>query len=181
MAGIKEKTDTYVESDAKNAVSDSRPILAEGIGRRISEVAALLGSRISAYTIMGVSSAALQRYIKGENMPPFDVVARLCIHAGVRMEWLATGDDPMLASETSSDSGSQPTRPNMGTLQEAAEVLERALDKADATTDSTGRAELLVAIYELLEQGSAIDAAERVVVSMLRVASRAAGTPAKQG
>jgi len=38
---------------------------------------------------MGVSSAALQRYIKEENTPAFEVIARLCIAAGARMVQLA--------------------------------------------------------------------------------------------
>lgn len=87
----------------------------------------------------------------------------------------------MLASQTASDRGSQTARPDPGTLRAAAEVLERALADVDATTDAAGRAELLVAIYELLEQGSALDAAQRVVATMLRAASRATGAISKQG
>jgi hypothetical protein len=43
---------------------------------------------------MGVSTDSLQRYIREDNMPPFDAAARLCAAAGVSMEWLATGESP---------------------------------------------------------------------------------------
>lgn len=158
-----------------------RPILISGIGQRIGEAAAALGTRTSAYTVMGVSSAALQRYIKEENVPPFDAIARLCLAAGVRLDWMATGEGVMKVSKTAPDEGSQVPRLNVGTLRAAVEVLERVLTEVDATTDAAGRAELVVAIYELLEQGSALDAAQRVVAQMLRAASRATGATVNQG
>lgn len=176
-----QKSTTYAHSDAIVSNRTGRPIPTSGIGQRIGRAAEELGTRTSAYTVMGVSSAALQRYIKEENVPPFDAVARLCVAAGVSLDWLATGEGPMKVREAASEQGSQVTRPDPGTLRAAAEVLERALSDVDATTDAAGRAELLVAIYELLEQGSALDAAQRVVATMLRAASRATGAISKQG
>lgn len=55
-------------------------------------------------------------------MPAFDVMARLCLAAGVRMEWLATGAGPMLASDA------QAVRPgelDLGTLGQAVELVQR--------------------------------------------------------
>ena len=49
---------------------------------------------------------SLARYIRGENVPPFDVAARLCLAAGRSLEWLATGNTPKLL-ETAFQSGSQ--------------------------------------------------------------------------
>lgn len=175
------KSGSYGESDVEKSNQTGRPIPTSGIGQRIGEVAALLGTRTSAYQVMGVSSAALQRYIKEENVPPFDAVARLCVAAGVSLDWLATGEGPMKGSEAAPQLGSQVARLDFGTLRAAVEVLDRVLEDVDATTDAAGRAELVVAIYELLEQGSALDAAQRVVASMLRAASRATGAPVKQG
>lgn len=153
------------------------------IGTRISDVCGRLGRREDASDVMGVSLAALQRYIRGENMPPFEAVARLCKAANVSMEWVATGDGSMAENpwKGAPDHVSQSARLDRETLRQAADVLEKALEVANASTDSAGRAELLVAIYELLEQGAAREAAERVVATMLRAASRAAGVPSKQG
>ena len=180
MSDKREKSGTYGRIGTALGGSDGVPTRYEGIGTRISAVAELLGSRKNAAQIMGVSADSLQRYLREENTPPFDVAARLCLAAKVRMEWLATGEGDM-HREAAPEQGSQQARLNPGMLRAAVEVLDRVLEDVEATTDAAGRAELVVAIYELLEQGSALDAAQRVVASMLRAASRATGATVKQG
>lgn len=148
MARNSDKSSSYSKSDAAEAASDAGPILGSGIGRRISEAASALGTRKSAHAVMQVSSAALQRYIAEENMPPFDAVARLCLAAGVRLEWLATGEGDM-RSQAAPGGASQPLRRDDLTmaLQLASEALgEKELPPAK-------HAELVTLIYELLEEG----------------------------
>lgn len=97
------------------------------------------------------------------------------VQAGWNANWVLTGEGTERL-ETLQDKGSQPARPDLAILKSAVEVLERALDEAGATTtDAAGRAELLVAVYELLEEGAALDAAERIVASMLRAVSKTGG------
>lgn len=154
----------------KKPLSDV-PVRLSGIGTRISACADILGTRKSAASAMGVSVDALQRYIREDNMPAFDAVARLCAAAHVRMEWVATGEGPERLDALQGNE-SQVARPDLAMLASAVEVLDRALDQAGATTiNPAGHAELLVAVYELLEQGAAMDAAQRVVSSMLRALS----------
>lgn len=59
--------------------------------------------------------------------------------------------------------------------------MERALDQTHATADASGRAELLVAIYDMLQSGLVLEAAGRAVTGMLRAAARSTGVPRKQG
>jgi len=98
---------------------------------------------------MGVSSAALQRYIKEENTPSFEVIARLCIAAGARMEWLATGEGPMLAADAVPTDVSPELRQEAlkMSLQLAAEAL------GDRTLPPEKHAELVSLIYEGLTEG----------------------------
>lgn len=100
---------------------------------------------------MGISADSLQRYIRGENMPPFDVTARLCLAANVRMEWLATGIGEMHNNpwETAVDGASQPVRPEglMLALQLADEALKGKV------LPPVKYAELVIVLYELLEEG----------------------------
>jgi|GEM_PF-4732695 len=182
MVTIKDKSVVYDESDVPARNPTSRPIPAPGIGHRIGEVARLLGTRTSAYTVMGISSAALQRYIKEENEPPFGPLARLCVAAGARMDWLATGEGDMRvgASEAAPDKTAQSARPDADLIRGAAEVMERALDQAHATTDASGRAELLLAIYDMLQSGLALEAAGRAVAGMLRATARSTGVRQEQ-
>jgi len=98
MTETDEKTGRYIESELMGSKPRGVPFLREGIGTRIGKAASLLGTRSSAYEVMGVSSATLQRYIAEETAPTFEAIARLCLAAGVRMEWLATGEEPMLAA-----------------------------------------------------------------------------------
>lgn len=105
---------------------------------------------------MGVSSAALQRYIKEENEPPFAALARLCLTAGVRLEWLASGDGAMrLEAAQVRDTTPPPYEASQSVrldelrmaLQLAAEALgEKELPPAK-------HAELVSLIYELLIEG----------------------------
>lgn len=182
MTKISENPGTYGRIGTADSGTDAVPIPSPGIGTRIGAVAELIGTRKSAASAGGVSADALQRYIREENAAPFEVLARLCAAAGASLDWLSTGKGAMrLTDRAHQVPASQDRRPDPETLKAAVEVLERALETAGATTDAAGRAELLVAVYELLEHGSALDAAERIVASMLRVASGAGRTPAKQG
>ena len=110
----------------------------------------VIGTRAAAALAAGISAAALQRYIREENTPPFDVVARLCSAAGGRMEWIASGAGAKLAKdETPVSTVSQTLRREDLTmaLQLAAEALE------DKSLSPPKHAELVTLIYELLEEG----------------------------
>jgi hypothetical protein len=71
--------------------TDITVVLAAGMGARIGQAADAIGTREVAARAIGVSPAALQRYVREVNNPPFDALARLCLRSGYRMEWLATG------------------------------------------------------------------------------------------
>lgn len=150
MGKIRDKSASYGESDIAGSNRTLRPIPAPGIGHRIGQVASELGTRTSAYVVMDVSSAALQRYIKEENEPPFAALARLCGAAGVSLDWLATGDGDMRrSSETAAPGASQMVRQDvlMMSLQLATEAL------GDKELPPAKHAELVSLIYELLVQG----------------------------
>lgn len=164
--------------NAETELERANQVPAPDLERRISAVVRLFRSRTEAAQVAGISTDQLARYEKG-SAPSFPPLAKLARAKGVSLDWLATGDGDML--QAASGNVSQSARLDRGTLRLAADVLEKALDAANASTDSAGRAELLIAIYELLEQGAARDAAERVVATMLRAASKAAGVPSKQG
>lgn len=149
MGKVRNKSGVYDESDVIGPNRTLRPIPAPGIGHRIGEVAALLGTRTSAYQVMGVSSAALQRYIKGENEPPFSALARLCVAAGASLDWLTTGKGDMRVGNTAPPTGSQSVRQEM--LMLALQLANEALGEKELPPAK--HAELVSLIYELLEEG----------------------------
>ena len=65
------------------------------LGARIAAMIDRIGTRKSAAAVAGVSADQLARYAAGRNRPGFVPVARLAAAAGVRMEWLWSGENPM--------------------------------------------------------------------------------------
>ena len=150
MVKTRKGTATYERIGTENDTKSPVPILAPGIGTRISAVSSAIGSRKDAALVAQVSTDSLQRYIREENMPPFDVAARLCAAAGVRLDWLVTAQEPMRTSENATQSAvSHALRRDDLTmaLQLAAEALE------DKYLPPPKHAELVTLIYELLEEG----------------------------
>jgi len=81
------------ETEHKKTSASPVPILADGIGTRISEICEILGTRKNAASIAGVSTDSLQRYIREEVQPPFEAVAKLAIAADKPLDWVATGKE----------------------------------------------------------------------------------------
>ncbi len=98
---------------------------------------------------MGVSTDALQRYIREENMPPFDAAVRLCKASGVRLEWLASGEGEM----RSSDSAQAAASLNHDSLVTAIRLVGEALEGRTDELAPQKHADLLALAYELLEAG----------------------------
>lgn len=135
-------------SDDESQTRTGHPSSLAELGRRLSAVLDALGTRRKAADIAGRSTDQLAKYEKGLTEPPFTAIAGLCLEAGVRMEWLATGEGEMRV-EPAPGGASQPLRRDDLTmaLQLASEALgEKELPPAK-------HAELVTLIYELLEEG----------------------------
>ncbi len=98
---------------------------------------------------MGVSTDALARYIRGENMPAFEIAARLCLAAGVSLEWLATGKEPETPQNQGENVTSQILRREDVKL--AVQLAEEALD--GRRLGPADYAELVALIHDALVNG----------------------------
>jgi hypothetical protein len=143
------KTTTYGRIGTAKTVGTAVPIPDDGMGTRISALCDVIGTRKNAAVAMGVSADSLQRYIRQENMPPFDVLVRLCAAAGGRLDWLATGQGPMLYSETAPQGQSHDVR--LEGLTMAIQLAAEALDGKYLPPEKY--AELVTLIYQGLEEG----------------------------
>ncbi|MEI6987032.1 MAG: helix-turn-helix domain-containing protein [Rhodospirillaceae bacterium] len=72
-----------------------RSSCALNLGARIASLVGLFGTKKAASAVAGVRVEQLTRYEKDENVPAFDVLARLAAPHGVDLNWLATGQGPM--------------------------------------------------------------------------------------
>lgn len=82
---------SYDESERKEQAAKTVPILSDGIGTRISDVASMYESRKQAAEAAGVALSSLQRWIAEDGVPAFDSVARLAAGQSISLDWLATG------------------------------------------------------------------------------------------
>lgn len=96
-------------------------------------------------------------------MPAFDTAARLCLAAGVRMEWLATGVAPMLASETAVPAAEV----DEGALRTSLELVSDALH--GRTLAPSLHAELVGLVYALVVAPGELPSAS--ISSLIRAAS----------
>lgn len=86
------------ESEGENGIGTALPIIAPGIGKRIKAAADAVGSRKKAAQAAGVSDDMLYKYIRETSTPSFAAMVGLARAAGVRLEWLATGEGEMMRS-----------------------------------------------------------------------------------
>lgn len=135
--------------DAAGGTRTARPSSLEEVGRRLSAVMDRLGSRSKASSVAERSADQLWKYSRGSVEPPFLPLARLCLAAGARMEWLATGEGEMLADETAPQSQSHALRRDV--LKVAVQLAEEALD--GRTLVPADYAELVDLIYDALANG----------------------------
>lgn len=132
--------------------------LAAGIGARIGRAADAIGTREAAARAIGVSPAALQRYVREANNPPFDALARLCLLSGFRMEWLATGVGPEQGAAAVAPTRYAPTEAAAslrGRVAEsppgrhpAADLAHAALLRSGAAAPSPDRLALALALVD---------------------------------
>ncbi|MCA1972087.1 MAG: helix-turn-helix domain-containing protein [Caenispirillum sp.] len=138
------------------------PASALELGTRLSTVVEALGGRSAAAEAADVSPTQITRYTKGRNVPPFDVVARLCAAAGVSMEWVATGRGEMrpAAGHTAA-----PAEPNLDMLRDIVRQLAELMEEEGLRPRPSRFADLVVAVYQQHLADSASKAAAGAGVS----------------
>jgi hypothetical protein len=165
-----EKTGTYAGKETPGYELVGVSFVAPGMETRISAAADAIGTRTKAAAAMGVSSDSLQRYIRGENSPPFDAIVRLCSASRTRLEWMAWDTGPMEqptvgdAQELAAQSQSHPLRHEELTI--AIQLVEEALE--GKTLETAKRAELVALVYEGLVDGMP----EAIVLRWARAAAK---------
>lgn len=143
--------------------------LAPGLGERFGKVCDLIGLRHIAAKELGVSIATVQRYVAGA-VPPFDVCAKLCKKASVRMEWLAFASGPMHSPDAYVISGPEnrsqsvirePAAMDSGMHATAVRITEEVLGRYGLRDrlDFKQYSELTRLVYNDLVRGAAEDVA----------------------
>ncbi len=133
---------------------NSVPILASGIGTRISEAASKVGTRKSAAIAAGVSSDTLQRYISEGVKPSFEPLVGLARAAGVSLEWLATGEEPLRNPVHEPPADHQVSESEFDKILEKVEnavvIIESALKKRGASMSPEKKGKLAAMCVDYL-------------------------------
>lgn len=105
-------------------------------------------------TALTIAVSSYQHYERDERSPDADFLARL-VGEGWNANWLLTGEGPerleQLQAVTDVAGGSQPLKPE--TLRIALQLATEALEDRGMTMSPSKRAEFVVMLYELLEEG----------------------------
>ena len=127
---------------------------------------------------MGVSVDALARYIRGENVPPFDVAARLCMAAGRSMEWLATGVEPEKPAGKPRSHGLR-----MENVTLAVQLLREAEDASErkGKWSPAKQGEATTILVQLLENGMAEADVRGIASQMARLITEPSGGDSSAG
>jgi transcriptional regulator with XRE-family HTH domain len=166
MKKIVEKINSYIGSEPNEQHQSSVPILAPGIGTRITAAADLLGTRVSAAMTMGVSVDSLQRYLRAERVPPLDVAAALCAATGVSLDWLAFDQGPMkaLVSQTASGNHSQQAGVDEDVLEGAVKLLGKVMaSRGVSHLEPRIYTRYLLDLYEVLNSEDTQGASDKVL------------------
>lgn len=121
--------------------------MAPGIGSRIKFASDRIGARKSAAAAAGVSDDMLYRYIRERGAPSFAAMAGLAAAAGVRLEWLATGEgDP----EQDSGAATRLGRPDidLDALEDVMTQVLALLEKRRPDLSVKARARIVRLVYE---------------------------------
>ena len=141
--------------------------------RRISALVALFGTRTYAAEVAELSTDQLSRYEKG-GTPSFTPLAKLALAKGVRLEWLATGEEPMYESEPPSQVKSQAARLDPETIVSAVKLLSWAFELQDAVYDPAKDPDLLADTYLFLIEHDGIVTPDNLVDFSKRLAAKRA-------
>jgi len=142
------KPDRKPPAKAETAVS----ALPGELETRISKVVDLFDSKLAAANAAGLSADQFARQLKGLNKPFFENVRRLCLAAGVSLDWLATGQGPMMSRDRVPDSmPAAPIEPlDLALLNNLVTGLERFLLAEELELDPDDKGRLVVLLYQLL-------------------------------
>jgi len=152
------------------SVHDSPEIPSKGLESRISAAIDSLGTRKNAANLLGVSVDSLSRYMRGDNTPPFDVMARLCAAANLSLDWLATGQEENHEAVPPRQSGQ--LNPEHMTL--AIQAVEDVLVARKTMLQAAPKAEAISLIYELLAGGLSETDASTVAKRAVKLAAMSA-------
>lgn len=159
-------------SEADFGVDAENPEILGGMASRVRDCAKMVGSGDALAQNAAIPRRTLETYLAGNAEPKLRRAARIARAAGVRLEWLATGEGPMRVTEAGEQAaGYKRVAPlDAGALQDVVQVVEEFLQERGLVLEPSKKAELLVLIYEdVREHEGKVDRAR--VIRLVKLAA----------
>jgi transcriptional regulator with XRE-family HTH domain len=116
----------------------------------------LFRTRQQAAEAAAISTDQLVKYLRNKANPSFEVMARLCRAQGVSLDWLATGEGPMLERDRG-DATQANVVPfeargaaDLQLMRECVEAIEELLGELGKHATPAEKGELVTAAYRLV-------------------------------
>lgn len=131
------------------------------VGTRIKQARGVLGlTQKDLCEATGMPLPSLKNYEASQRIPGGDAIAAL-MHAGINANWLLTGEGPMLMADLAGVLDRERLRISLKAIEMGLKATERVMAPA-------AKAELLLAVYDLLEDSSVT---EEKVMNIVKLAA----------
>lgn len=122
----------------------------QSLGARIGYCVEKFSRKQDAADAVGISVEQLNKWVKGSVKVPVEGLAQLAAASDVDFSWLSTGEGKQPARGPVQVRGAA-TKLDVPRLERAISVVERGLDEAGRVATPEVKAELVSAVYALLE------------------------------
>ncbi len=130
-------------SEANFGVDAENPETLGELAGRVRDCAKMVGSGDALAQNAAIPRRTLETYLAGNAEPKLRRAARIARAAGVRLEWLATGEGPMQREQGA------PVAPlDQGVMRDVVAVVEEFLQDRGLVLEPEKKAELLILLYE---------------------------------
>ncbi|WP_374342658.1 helix-turn-helix domain-containing protein [Azonexus sp.] len=106
-------------------------------------------SQPEAAEVSGIPVGTLRKYEQGPSKPGAEAMSGL-VKLGINANWLLTGEGPMLLAELQAPAGAL----DQGRLRLSLQAVEEGLSATRRTMEPAKKADLVLAVYDLLQEPS---------------------------
>jgi transcriptional regulator with XRE-family HTH domain len=137
-----------------------------GVGARIRRARGVLGlTQKDLCEATGMPLPSLKNYEASQRIPGGEAIAAL-MHAGINANWLLTGEGPMLIEDLAG--AETPGALDRERMRISLKAIEMGLKATERVMAPAAKAELLLAVYDLLEDSSVT---EEKVMNIVKLAA----------
>jgi len=160
-------------SEQKKQAGTAVPGYTPQLGARIKLIIDRLGTQKDAASLVDLKPVMLGKYIKGDAKPSYYTMVTLADAAGVSLDWLATGREPMMRADAPAQAApAAPSDIDEPLLKDIVSAVEVHLDERRIPLSPEKKSLLISELYMLmLEEDMDEHASNDLVSRLVRLSS----------